>query len=79
MAILGALMISEIPIYSAKKINISKERVSIILIVIGMIFTGIILEPWIILPTIGVCYILFIPFRFYLSHRTKKVLDDPEI
>ena len=40
MTIIGLLMISKIPIYSAKKITVPKERVNIILIFLGIVFTG---------------------------------------
>ncbi|WPX97056.1 CDP-diacylglycerol--serine O-phosphatidyltransferase [Candidatus Bandiella euplotis] len=75
MVLIGFLMVSRLPIYSAKKINISKEKVNIILVIIGMIFTGIILEPWILLPIIGICYIILIPVGVYFYYKKKGKSD----
>lgn len=76
MTVIGLLMISKIPIYSAKKITVSKERVNIILIFTGIMFTGIIFEPWIVLPIIGLLYIIFIPigscYYYYKVQRRKN-------
>lgn len=73
MTIIGLLMISKIPIYSAKKITVPKERVNIILIFLGIVFTGIIFEPWIALPIIGLLYICFIPIgSCYYYCKIKK-------
>ena len=72
MIIIGVLMISKLPIYAAKKIHIPKERVNIVLIIIGLIFTCIILEPWILLPIIGVLYILFITISIYLFYKKRE-------
>ena len=74
MIIIGILMISKLPIYAAKKIHIPKEKVNIVLIIVGLVFTCIILEPWILLPIIGVLYILFITISIYLFYK-KRELD----
>ena len=69
MIFIGLLMISKIPIYSAKKISIPKERVNILLIISVVIFTGIIFEPWILLPIIGLSYIFIIPFGSFYCYK----------
>ncbi len=61
MIFIGLLMISKIPIYSGKKISVPKERVNLFLILSGIVFTGIIFEPWFLLPIIGLLYIILIP------------------
>ena len=71
MILIGFLIVSTLPIYSAKKIHIAKERINIVLVIIGMIFTGMILEPWVIIPIIGALYILFIPVGVYFFIRQK--------
>ena len=72
MTIIGLLMISKIPIYSAKKITVPKERVNVILIFLGIVFTGMIFEPWVVLPIIGLLYICFIPMGSYYYCKIKK-------
>lgn len=75
MMMIGFLMVSKLPIYSAKKVTIPKERVSIMLVIIGMVFTGIILEPWILLPTIGICYMICISVGIYFYYKNKRMGD----
>ncbi len=73
MTIIGLLMISKVPIYSAKKMTVPRERVNIILIISGIIFTGIIFEPWVLLPVIGLFYIVLTPIvSFYYHNKIKK-------
>ena len=73
MMTIGFLMVSKLPIYSAKKINIPREKVNIVLVIMGMIFTGVILEPWILLPIIGILYVLFIPVGIYLFYKERRL------
>ena len=61
MVSIGLLMISEVPIYSAKNITVPKAKVNITLILSSIVFTGIIFEPWIVLPVVGFIYIIYIP------------------
>ena len=75
MVAIGFLMISKMPVYSAKKVNIPKEKINVILLIIGMIFAGITLEPWILLPIIGFLYILLIPVGVYFFYKKKELND----
>ena len=74
MILIGLLMISKIPLYSAKTMSVPKERVNLILILSGMVFTGIIFEPWLLLPIIGLLYIIFVPIGsiYYYRKITKS-------
>ena len=72
MIVIGLLMISKVPIYSAKKITVAKEKVNIMLIILGIVFTGVIFEPWIILPIIGFLYVVFIPFGSFYYYKIKR-------
>ena len=77
MIFIGLLMISKIPIYSGKKISIPKEKVNLLLILSGIVFTGIIFEPWLLLPIIGLLYIIFIPVGSIYCYR--KVIKNKDI
>ena len=74
MILIGFLMISKVPIYSAKRISVPKEKVNIILVMSSIIFTGIVFEPWILLPIFGLLYILIVPLGsvYYQNIRCKK-------
>ena len=73
MVLIGFLMISKVPIYSAKRISVPKEKVNIILVMSSIIFTGIIFEPWFLLPIFGLLYIMLIPLGsiYYYRHIKK--------
>ncbi len=65
MLVISILMISKIPVYSAKKFNIHREKINLLLVAIAFIFLGIMLEPWIFLPILIALYILFIPLAVF--------------
>ena len=73
MVLIGFLMVSKLPIYSAKKVTIPKEKVNIILIIIGVIFMGVILEPWILLPILGICYTICISVGALIYYKNGSV------
>ncbi|MFQ3307619.1 MAG: CDP-diacylglycerol--serine O-phosphatidyltransferase [Candidatus Midichloriaceae bacterium] len=73
VVVIGLLMISKIPIYSAKKLHVSKEKIPFILIIIGLLFSFLILEPWIVLPFVGLLYIIIIlSVGLYTTIKSKR-------
>jgi len=62
LVVIGILMASRIPTFATKKIIIQKEYISLILVAFGLLVGMIIIEPWIILPFLGIVYIATIPF-----------------
>lgn len=72
MIIIGFLMISTIPTFSSKKVSINKKYAAIFLLCIAMITAGMILEPWIILPLIGILYLCSIPFSIFYYYKYKR-------
>jgi len=67
--IIGLLMISTIPVYSGKNISVPKDKVNIVLISLGIIFTGAIFETWIVLPAIGIVYIIITPIYSIVLYK----------
>lgn len=68
-AIIATLMVSRVPTISVKKIGIQKRFAPIFLAIAGLIILALITEPWISLPTMGVCYLLTIPFSVIAYYR----------
>lgn len=68
LIVIGILMASRIPTFATKKIVIKKEYISLILVAAGLLIGIIIIEPWIILPALGIIYICSIPFSI-ISHN----------
>jgi CDP-diacylglycerol--serine O-phosphatidyltransferase len=71
MLIIGALMISRIPTFSLKKISINREYLPIFMLLVCILFTTIIIEPWFILPLLGLTYISTLPFSL-IKHLRKE-------
>lgn len=66
MLLIGFLMISRIPHFSFKKVSIRSEFVAFLMIAIAMLIAGIILEPWKILPFVGLAYLGSVPISTYV-------------
>jgi CDP-diacylglycerol--serine O-phosphatidyltransferase len=75
MIIIGLMMISRIPTFSGKKANVKREYVPMVLLVIGMVIAGAILEPWIILPLVGVVYLISIPCSIFSYYKQAPVVS----
>lgn len=58
---LAVLMASRIPTISIKKIPIKNEYAYLTLLILGMIATGLIVQPWLTLAIIGITYAISIP------------------
>jgi CDP-diacylglycerol--serine O-phosphatidyltransferase len=75
MIAIAILMASRIPTFSAKKVIIPPEFVSLTLIGAGLVIAGLLIEPWLTLPIIGVVYLGSMPITvlwyYRLKHTTK--------
>jgi CDP-diacylglycerol--serine O-phosphatidyltransferase len=69
IVIIGLLMVSKLPTFSIKSVNIPKEYISIILVFAAVIIAGIILEPWVTLPIFALLYLISIPFVVFLYRK----------
>lgn len=56
-ACVGILMVSKIPTFSFKDMNIQPHQIIILLGIIGILFIGIMTRPWLTLPIVGGVYI----------------------
>ncbi|RZI46346.1 CDP-diacylglycerol--serine O-phosphatidyltransferase [Rickettsiales endosymbiont of Peranema trichophorum] len=70
LSAIGMLMISRVPTFSLKNVNIKRENITVFLVLAGVIIAGVLLEPWILLPILGILYILLIPLSV-LRYRQK--------
>jgi CDP-diacylglycerol--serine O-phosphatidyltransferase len=71
-SILAVAMASRIPTFSVKKLKISQEYVSLVMVLIGLLILGLIIETWVTLLIVGVGYIFSIPFSVYSYYKYKK-------
>ncbi len=70
--IVAVLMVSSIPTPSIKNITISRNNLPITIALFGALITAALLEPWIVLPAIGVLYLMMLPFFVYYSRNNDK-------
>ena len=71
LLIISLLMVSKVPVYSGKKINIDKDKVNFLLVFIGVLITSVILEPWILIPLISLGYVIIIIANICLELKKK--------
>lgn len=69
--IIGILMISRIPTFSFKGIVIKKKFISIIMLIFATLICGIVIEPWVFLPAIGLIYIMLIPVSVIAYYKQQ--------
>lgn len=69
--IIGILMISRIPTFSFKGVVIKKKFISIIMLIFATLICGIVIEPWVFLPALGLIYIMLIPVSVIAYYKQQ--------
>ena len=72
--IIAILMASQIPTISTKNTHISHKFIYPALILITVFIVSLIIEPWIMLPLMGLVYIMTIPISVMMFLANKKSL-----
>ncbi len=57
----GILMISTVPTFLIKNIGVEHRHIKPILLLCAAIIAGLLLEPWLIIPPLSLCYLLSMP------------------
>ncbi len=73
--IISTLIVSRIPTFSGKNIRITSNMEPITTFIIGIIIVLLITKPWIVLPLLGILYIVTIPIStiwYYHLKNTEK-------
>ncbi|MCE2992691.1 MAG: CDP-diacylglycerol--serine O-phosphatidyltransferase [Alphaproteobacteria bacterium] len=65
----AALMISNLPTFSFKKVYIERKWLGPTFAMIATLIGGLILEPWFILPFLGILYLISIPISLYVYFK----------
>lgn len=71
---IAVLMASQIPTISLRNLRINNKLIFPALILITIFIVSLIIEPWVVLPLMGVGYVMTIPisvFMFYSSSKSK--------
>ena len=72
LVIVGLMMASRIPTFATKKLVIRKEHISLVLVSFGLLVGFIIMEPWIVLPFLGLAYLSSIGFSVRSYNRLSR-------
>lgn len=76
LPMIGLLMISRVPTFSFKTVNIPREYISFLLVSIALVIAALILEPWIIIPIIVLIYFCTFPFSILEYFKLRKASAD---
>lgn len=69
---ISVLMVTNIPTISFQKTKIDRDYLFLFLAIISLLIISLILEPWIVIPTISLFYLLSLPWTFFLYRKNKK-------
>ncbi len=72
LALIGALMVSQLPTYSFKKLKIPQDYVLFVLVAAGLIVAGLAGAPWRTLTVVAVVYIATLPFAYRSFTRLRR-------
>jgi CDP-diacylglycerol--serine O-phosphatidyltransferase len=62
------LMVSKIPTFAFKSINVQPSQIILLLGLIGILVIGMMTRPWFTLPIVGLLYVT----SFILSYRSYR-------
>ena len=73
LLIVAGLMVSSLPTFSLKKFKVPNVWVLPMMLLLGLIAAGIIVEPWQTLSILGVVYVVVLPFGFMSYRRLERM------
>lgn len=71
-ALIAILMVSRIPTFAAKQLKIRQEMVLFVMMGAGFLIALFIIEPWLTFSTLGVIYLLVIPFSIRSWYKLSR-------
>lgn len=77
MIVIGLFMISRLPMFSIKKIRISRGLIAPLLVVLGLIVASAVKDVWLTTAGLSMFYLLLIPVAF-VSRMREKTSKQPE-
>lgn len=67
----GALMVSQLPTYSFKRISVPRKLAVPLMVVVGLTAAFLVTNPWTTLSVIGLVYLSTLPLAWRSYHRLK--------
>lgn len=68
----GSLMVSKLPTYSFKRLNIKRKYLSLALMMFATFIILCFIEPWLVLITVGVTYLTLLPMGYINFNKKYK-------
>lgn len=68
---ISVLMISRVPMFSLKRIRISRPLIAPVLVVVGLLAVMMTKHPWLTLAGLSTSYLLLLPVSAYFGARAK--------
>lgn len=72
MLFIALMMVSRVPTMSIKKVRIPPQQVLIVLVGAGVLVAFLTAYFWLTLASIGVIYVLLIPYVAIIAHRQRR-------
>lgn len=69
----ATLMVTTIPTFSFKKVNVKKTYVPFLLLATALFVGGVLLAPWVTLPFLGIAFLASIPCSYYIYKRDTRI------
>ncbi|MEM7172199.1 MAG: phosphatidylcholine/phosphatidylserine synthase [Pseudomonadota bacterium] len=76
LLVVGGLMISRLPTFSAKKIKIKRHQVGFVLIGVGAFLAFLVSTPWVTLSAAGLIYLIGIPVAALSFLKVRKAASN---
>lgn len=73
MLFIAAMMVSNIPTFSFKKIRFTRKYVALIMLLLALSIAGLLARPWLMLNVITFIYILSFPISCYYHAKWAKL------
>lgn len=67
--IIAMLMISRVPMFSLKRLRISRRYVAPILVTVGLLVVGLSRDPWLTIASVSAVYVVTIPVAMLVARR----------
>lgn len=75
MAAMAALMVSQVPTYSFKKLRVRREYILGVLLVVALIAALLVTYPWAVLSALAIAYLSSVPFSWRAHRQLSRNRD----
>ena len=79
LMVVAILMISRFPTLSLKSFRIKQELISTYLLIGGMVAALIATFPWLVIITLALAYLAFLPVGYHMYRRGQRAKENPFI